>query len=83
MGGVTEHETAGWFARFAAKGMRCINIGPQRADAPEGCEWLPLRPASDTALMLALAHVIETEGLTDRDVPRAAAPSGSSVSAPI
>jgi biotin/methionine sulfoxide reductase len=45
MGGVTEHETAGWFARFAARGMRCINIGPQRTDAPEGCEWIPLRPA--------------------------------------
>lgn len=67
MGGVTEHETAGWFGRFAEKGMRCVNIGPQREDAPEGCEWLPLRPASDTALMLALAHVIETEGLTDHE----------------
>ena len=54
MGGITEHETAGWFDRFAARGMRCINVGPQRADAPEGCEWLPVRPGSDTALMLAL-----------------------------
>jgi len=67
MGGVTEHETAGWFDRFAAKGMRCINIGPQRSDSPEGCEWLPVRPGSDTALMLALAHVLQTEGLTDTD----------------
>ena len=67
MGGITRHETAGWFDRFAAKGMRCINIGPQRGDAPAGCEWLPLRPGSDTAMMLALAHVLETEGLTDHD----------------
>jgi biotin/methionine sulfoxide reductase len=66
MGGVTEHETAGWFARFAEKRIRLINIGPQRTDAPEGCEWIPLRPASDTALMLALAHVLEAEDLTDR-----------------
>ncbi|MDH5530150.1 MAG: molybdopterin-dependent oxidoreductase, partial [Paracoccaceae bacterium] len=66
MGGITEHETAGWFKRFADKGMRCINIAPQRADAPVGCEWVGLRPGSDTALMLALAHVIETEDLTDR-----------------
>lgn len=65
MGGVTEHETAGWFARFAEKGMACINIGPQRSDAPEGCDWMPLRPGSDTALMLALAHVLEDDGLTD------------------
>ncbi|MBS0124891.1 molybdopterin-dependent oxidoreductase [Thetidibacter halocola] len=66
MGGVTEHETAGWIDRFVAKGMHCVNIGPQRVDAPGGCEWLPVRPGSDTTLMLALAHVLEEEGLTDR-----------------
>jgi biotin/methionine sulfoxide reductase len=65
MGGITEHDTADWLSRFVAKGMRCINVGPQRSDAPSACEWLPVRPASDTALMLALAHVLETEGLTD------------------
>jgi biotin/methionine sulfoxide reductase len=65
MGGVTEHETAGWFDKFAAKGMQCVNIGPQRSDAPEGCDWLSVRPGSDTALMLALAYVLEEEGLTD------------------
>ncbi len=66
MGGITEHETGDWFDRFARKqGMRLINIGPQRSDAPDGCEWMPLRPASDTALMLALAYVLEEEGLTD------------------
>lgn len=65
MGGVTEHETRGWFDRFADKGMYCLNIGPQRSDAPEGCAWMALRPASDTALMLALAHVLESEGLSD------------------
>lgn len=65
MGGVTEHETATWFERFQERQMRCVNIGPQRTDAPKGCEWIPVRPASDTALMLALAHVIEHEALTD------------------
>lgn len=66
MGGVTEHETAGWFDRFAEKGMHRVNIGPQRSDAPPNSDWMALRPGSDTALMLALAHVIEAEGLTDR-----------------
>jgi biotin/methionine sulfoxide reductase len=67
MGGITEHETGPWFDQFRRKeGMRLINIGPQRTDAPEGCEWLALRPASDTALMLALAWVLETEGLADQ-----------------
>ncbi|MEM1266277.1 MAG: molybdopterin-dependent oxidoreductase [Pseudomonadota bacterium] len=65
MGGITEHETTGWFDRFAAKGMVRLNIGPQRSDAPEGTAWMPVRPGSDTALMLALAYVLEDEGLTD------------------
>lgn len=67
MGGVTEHDLSDWFTRFADRGMRCINIGPQRSDAPDSCDWMPVRPGSDTALMLALAHVLETEDLTDRD----------------
>lgn len=67
MGGITRHETAHWIERFVASGKRCINIGPQRSDAPEGCEWICARPASDTALMLAIAYVLETEGLTDHD----------------
>ena len=65
MGGVTEHGTKGWIGKFLAKGMYCLNIGPQRGDAPEGCEWLPVKPGADTALMLALAYVLETEGLAD------------------
>lgn len=65
MGGITEHTTESWFEKFATKGIRRINIGPQRSDAPEGAEWLPCRPGSDTALMLALAYVLEDEGRTD------------------
>ncbi len=66
MGGITEHDTGGWLSQIIAKGTACYNIGPQRSDAPEGCIWLPVRPASDTALMLALAYVLETEGLADQ-----------------
>ncbi|MBO9464620.1 molybdopterin-dependent oxidoreductase [Tropicibacter sp. R15_0] len=67
MGGVTEHDTADWFAKYADKGIRFINIGPQRSDGIAGSEWIPCKPAGDTALMLALAHVLESEGLSDRD----------------
>lgn len=66
MGGITEHESALWFDRFAARGMRMVNIGPQRGDADARAEWLPVAPGSDTALMLALAHALEDEGLVDR-----------------
>ena len=66
MGGITEHDTGDWLERFAAQGIDCINISPQRSDAPAHCEWLPIRPGTDTALMLALAFTLWREGLSDR-----------------
>ncbi len=67
MGGITKHDTGPWLQRCLEKGTYCLNIGPQRKDAPDGCDWMPLRPASDTALMLALAYVLHEEGLSDQD----------------
>lgn len=66
MGGVTHHETAGWFELFQKRGMRRINVSPQRGDTPGPAEWLAIKPGTDTALMLALAYVLETEGLADK-----------------
>lgn len=66
MGGVTRHETTNWLEAFNARGMQLVNVSPQRGDAPPGAEWLAIIPGSDTALMLACAHVLETEDLCDR-----------------
>ncbi|MEM7170963.1 MAG: molybdopterin-dependent oxidoreductase [Pseudomonadota bacterium] len=66
MGGVTRHETTNWLEKFAAQGMGLVNISPQRGDAPPASAWMPVIPGSDTALMMALAYVIETEDLCDR-----------------
>ncbi len=67
MGGVTHHETSGWFDVFQKRGMRCINVSPQRGDTPAPAEWLAIRPGTDTAMMLAIAYVLETEGLADTE----------------
>ncbi|MFT7673345.1 MAG: biotin/methionine sulfoxide reductase [Gammaproteobacteria bacterium] len=67
MGGVTHHETNGWFKEFDLRGIRRINISPQITDTPDGAEWIPVRPGSDTAMMLALAYVLENEDLLDRE----------------
>jgi len=67
MGGVTHHETDGWFREFDRRGMRRINISPQITDSPPGSEWLAVVPGTDTALMLGLAHVLESEDLVARD----------------
>ncbi len=48
--------------------MRLVNISPARSDLPGDveAEWLAVRPNTDTALMLALAHTLASEGLHDR-----------------
>lgn len=66
-GGVARHEVGAWLERCRDAGTEFINISPLRSDiaARVGAEWMPVRPGGDTALMLALAHVLEAEGLAD------------------
>lgn len=52
-----------------AKGVRFVNISPLKTDMPDfaDSEWLPIRPGTDTAMMLAMAHRLMTTGSFDRD----------------
>ncbi len=65
--GTSCHEVDGWLAKFAAGGSAVVNVSPQRSDfAAEGnVRWLAVRPNTDTALMLALAHTVLSKGLHD------------------
>lgn len=67
-GGVSQHVERQAMAEAAARGCRFINISPLRDDLPPqaSAEWRPIRPATDTALMLALVHTLVTEGLHDQ-----------------
>ena len=49
-------------------GTHFVNVSPLKSDMLEdvGSDWLALRPNTDVALMLGLAHTIEMDGLTDR-----------------
>lgn len=68
-GGISRHIERGAMRAAAARGCRFVNISPLNSDLPEEarCEWLAATPGSDTALMLALAHTLVTNGLHDRD----------------
>lgn len=68
-GGVGIHTTRDWMRRLGAGKGRFIGISPLRDDMPDelGADWVPIRPNTDTALMLALAWWLETEGHADRD----------------
>jgi len=68
-GGVGRHELRGWLHRWAERGTRFVNVSPI-ADDLEGSlrpVWMPIRPGTDTALMLALIHTLIDDGTYDRD----------------
>ncbi|WP_329129913.1 molybdopterin-dependent oxidoreductase [Streptomyces sp. NBC_01476] len=68
-GGVTRHGTPGHLAELAAAGAEVALVSPLRDDLPDSvhADWYPVRPATDTALLLALCHTLADEGLHDQE----------------
>lgn len=68
-GGHLRHELVGQMRASANDGVDFVNLSPLRSDMDTelGAEWMPLRPGSDTAVMLGLAHTLITEDLHDQD----------------
>ncbi|MBI2960080.1 MAG: molybdopterin-dependent oxidoreductase, partial [Betaproteobacteria bacterium] len=67
-GGAAEHTMAMWLRAAREAGCEFVLVSPQRADCPEFLDatWIPIRPNTDTALMLALAHALLAERRHDR-----------------
>jgi len=67
-GGAAEHTQEVWLRQLAARGIPVVNVSPTRGDCPDflRAEWLPIRPNTDTALMLALAHEAIIAGKHDK-----------------
>lgn len=68
-GGVSRHDTRGWIETARANGCRFVTVSPLRDDIPgeAQAEWIAPRPGSDAAFMLALAQVLDSEGLADNE----------------
>ncbi len=68
-GGTGAHVLETWLKRAEENGTAFVVISPNRSDAPDsiGAEWIPIRPNTDTAMMLAMAHVLIAEQRHDRD----------------
>ncbi|MEE9415592.1 MAG: molybdopterin guanine dinucleotide-containing S/N-oxide reductase [Acidimicrobiales bacterium] len=68
-GGIGKHVTSKWLHETHANGAKFVNISPIADDLAPSLEarWLAVRPNTDTALMLALAHVLVADNLFDRD----------------
>ncbi|OBB60623.1 molybdopterin oxidoreductase [Mycobacterium sp. 852013-51886_SCH5428379] len=65
-GGTTAHPARGALRRFRERGGRIVSFSPQREDVDGQYRWFAPVPGTDVAIMLALAHVLATEGLADR-----------------
>jgi len=68
-GGITQHNTESDMRRAKAAGTRFVLVSPMRADAEDflSAQWLPIRPGTDVACMLGLAHTLVAEALLNRD----------------
>jgi len=67
-GGVGRHTAETGIRRCHQAGVEFVNFSPVRDDVPAWlpAEWHATVPGTDTAVMLALAHTLVSEGLHDR-----------------
>jgi len=65
---IFETNSCHYLARAKEAGARVVVIDPRFTEtaATFADEWLPIRPGTDVAMFLAIAHVLLTEGLHDR-----------------
>lgn len=65
---VQRTNTAWYLARAREQGARIVAIDPRYTDSAAAFahQWIPIRPATDTAMLLAMAHVMISEDLHDR-----------------
>jgi biotin/methionine sulfoxide reductase len=68
-GGAGTHTMETWLRRAKDAGIEFISVSPLKSDAPEflGAQWIPIRPNTDTALMLAMAHTLIEEKRYDKE----------------
>jgi biotin/methionine sulfoxide reductase len=66
--GAGRHRARDGLRRLREAGVRIVNIGPVGDNLGDGdaSEWIPIRPNTDTAMMLALAWVILHDPRFDR-----------------
>ncbi|MCV7251243.1 molybdopterin guanine dinucleotide-containing S/N-oxide reductase [Mycobacterium hackensackense] len=66
-GGTTAHPARAALRRFRDRGGQIVSFSPLRDDVEGEYEWHAPVPGTDVAIMLALAHVLATENLADRE----------------
>ncbi|NRB02751.1 MAG: molybdopterin-dependent oxidoreductase [Rhodobacteraceae bacterium] len=67
-GGLGAHVQKSGVQAAHEAGVRFVNISPLRSDVMDGmgADWIALRPSTDAALLIGLAHCLLDEGLHDQ-----------------
>jgi len=65
---IWDPETSLMMARVKEKGIKIVAIDPRYTDsaATFAHQWIPIRPGTDAAMLIAMAYVIITENIHDR-----------------
>ena len=68
-GGQGRHMLSSRLDTCRDRGVRFVNLSPLSEDLMESveAEWVPVRPSTDTAVLLGLAHSVLDAGLHDED----------------
>ncbi|OYN98876.1 biotin/methionine sulfoxide reductase [Propionibacteriaceae bacterium ES.041] len=68
-GGLRRHRIREAQVACFEAGVRFVLVSPHRDDlaAELGAEWVPIRPGTDTAMLLAMTQHLVASGLADRD----------------
>src|SRR5262245_30630952 len=68
-GGAGVHSLETWLGRAKGAGIEFVSVSPLKSDAPASldAQWVPIRPNTDTAMMLAMAHTLLSEERYDTD----------------
>ncbi len=68
-GGAGAHVMEHWLRRAKDAGIDFVIVSPNRGDVPDflRAQWVPIRPNTDTAVMLAMAHTLVAEDRYDAE----------------
>lgn len=68
-GGMTRRSTRDWLLKMKNSGCQFVNISPVKDDLMHelGAQWVPIRPNTDVALMLSMAHTLVRQNLHAAD----------------
>jgi len=65
---IQDPETSLWLAKAKEKGILFVAVDPRYTDtvATFADQWIPIRPGTDAAMLIAMAYVIISEDLHDK-----------------